>query len=76
MNLMNRNFTRFLMMGVFSRVCSGVEEKVSRLFELCSLHVEPSNRPKFMYLCSEFYVLGVIRTLQGWSGSQDTELPI
>ncbi len=43
MSMLNRNFARLLMMGAFSRVCSG---------------------------------LGVIRTLQGWSGSQGTELPI
>ena len=30
-------------------------------FELCSLHVVSSNRPKFMYLGSVLYVLGVIR---------------
>jgi hypothetical protein len=28
-----------------------------------SLHVTPSNNPKFMYLCSVSYVVGVIRTL-------------
>ena len=27
-------------------------------------------------ICSVLYVLGVIRTLPGWSGPQDTELPI
>jgi len=41
-----------------------------------SLHVAPSNSPNFMYLCSVSYVLGVIRTLQGWNGSEGTELPI
>ncbi len=56
----------------------GWKEKApwSMEFELFSLHVTPSNRPKFMYLCSVLYVLGVIKTLEGWSGSQDTELPI
>jgi hypothetical protein len=83
MNMINLNFTWFLMMWVFSRVCSGVsstwvwdegvlhsvgfwretvflfwvgwyrgwEEKVRwpMEFELCSLHVTPSNNPKFMY---------------------------
>ena len=38
--------------------------------------VASSNRPKFMCLCSVSYVVGVIRTLQGWSGLEGTELPI
>ena len=32
-------------------------------FELCFLHVGPSNRPKFMYLCSVLYVLYYINSL-------------
>ena len=56
----------------------GWEEKAPRSmeFELCFTSVTSSNRPTFMYLCSVLYVSGVIRTLEGWSGSQDTELPI
>jgi hypothetical protein len=45
----------------------GWEEKAPRPmeFDLCSLHVASSNRPKFKYLYSVLYVLGVIRTLGG-----------
>ena len=73
MNMINRKFVWFLMMGVFSRVCYHDSWSSSCVH----FHVNPSNRPKFIsQLCSVLYVVGVIRTLEGWSGSQDTELTI
>ncbi len=91
MSMLNRNFARLMMMGVFSlgmrkSAVSGSGRRQWFFFwgrdgkrrhrgpwssSYVSLHVVPSNRQKFMYLCSVSYVVGVIRTLQGWSGLLD-----
>ncbi len=73
MNMINRNFARHLMMGVFSRVCSGVlwgmrESVVSDsgrrhwFFFWVGLHVAPSNSPNLcIYVL--YYVLYYISSL-------------
>ena len=55
----------FLFLGRWYR---GLEEKTPRTmkFELCSLHVAPSNSPKFMYLLCIICFILYKQSLQWW----------